>query len=61
MKIVNNLIIYLCGDSVTVVYVDNKIGLCVSAWKSQDKKTPLRLNENTRAFEIKRRRVLNKT
>lgn len=60
MKIVNNLIIYLCGDSVTVIYVDNKIGLCISL-ESQDKKTPLRLNENTRAFEIKRRRVLNKT
>lgn len=33
-KIVNNLIIYLCGDSVTVVYVDNKIGLCISLEKS---------------------------
>lgn len=33
-KIVNNLIIYLCGDSVTVIYVDNKIGLCISLEKS---------------------------
>lgn len=30
----NNLIIYLCDDSVTMVYVDNKIGLCISLEKS---------------------------
>lgn len=33
MKIVNNLIIYLCGDSLIVVYVDNKIGLCIGLEK----------------------------
>lgn len=33
MKIVNNLIIYLCGNSLTVVYVDNKIGLCIGLEK----------------------------
>lgn len=27
------MIIYLCGDSLIVVYVDNKIGLCIGLEK----------------------------